>query len=85
MSEIEVRLHVKTNHPTLGPLVDAYKAHEPGSIAHVAAIAAFFTEYLIVKREEAAYRSGKARGNDEGAAPYLDGPWWKRAWTAARS
>lgn len=78
-----VSLSVDTTDPDLAPLVDAVKDADEQNVRR--ARASLLMALALNEAQEHGYQRGHRDGCDEGAQPYLDGPWWKRAWTAARS
>lgn len=81
----EINVTCKTSNPDLQEFIDRVDASKQGTLERSRALAELVTEYYLLHLATASYNRGNRDGQDEGAAPFLDGPWWKRAWTAARS
>jgi hypothetical protein len=82
---VVVSVNCETDHPDLLEFVDRVDATEPGSLERYRALAELVTECYHIHLATASYDRGDRDGQDAGASPFLDGPWWRRAWTAARS
>lgn len=83
--DFTVDIKVRTDHPDLMPLVERAEALESGTAAHLMALAQVLTLASALSAKDDGHAEGWVAGHDAGAAPFLEGPWWRRAWTAARS
>jgi hypothetical protein len=81
----KVKIQVFTDHPDLTPLMEAVERSREGSVEHAIAVAHLFTTFAAVAGTDDGYAKGHRAGSDAGAAPFLEGSWLRRAWTAARS
>lgn len=84
-NETFVSLQVDSTNPQVMRLIERMHGAIDGTAEHALARAELLAFLSRAEYIEAGVRLGHQMGYDAGAAPFLEGPWWRRAWTAARS